>query len=72
MIFSRLGGSNFRKIYQYVDNESFVYSHFWKPYDLIMWDNRAVLHRATPIQGKIEQRLMVRTTIAGETSTLNY
>jgi alpha-ketoglutarate-dependent taurine dioxygenase len=37
-----------------------------------MWDNRAVLHRATPIQGKIEQRLMVRTTIAGETSTLNY
>ncbi len=62
----------FRELYQYVDNESFVYSHFWEPYDLIMWDNRAVLHRATPIKGKIEKRLMVRTTIAGETSTLNY
>ena len=62
----------FREIYQYVDNESFVYSHSWKPYDLIMWDNRAVLHRATPIKGKIEKRLMVRTTIAGETSTLNH
>jgi alpha-ketoglutarate-dependent 2,4-dichlorophenoxyacetate dioxygenase len=37
-----------------------------------MWDNRAVLHRATPIKGKIEKRLMVRTTIAGETSTLNH
>ena len=61
-----------REIYQYVDNKSFVYSHSWKPYDLIMWDNRAVLHRATPIKGKIEKRLMVRTTIAGETSTLNH
>ena len=61
-----------KKINIYTNNESFIYSHYWKPYDLIMWDNRAVLHRATPIQGKIEQRLMVRTTIAGETSTLNY
>ena len=61
-----------KKINLYTNNESFIYSHYWKPYDLIMWDNRAVLHRATPIQGKIEQRLMVRTTIAGETSTLNY
>ena len=61
-----------KKINHYTHNESFIYSHSWKPYDLIMWDNRAVLHRATPIQGKIEQRLMVRTTIAGDTSTLNY
>ena len=61
-----------KKINHYTHNERFIYSHSWKPYDLIMWDNRAVLHRATPIQGKIEQRLMVRTTIAGETSTLNY
>ena len=58
------------EIYEYIDNESHVYSHIWKPYDLIMWDNRAVLHRATPIKGKVEKRLMVRTTIAGEASTL--
>ena len=58
------------EVYEYIDNESHVYSHIWKPYDLIMWDNRAVLHRATSIKGKIEKRLMVRTTIAGETSTL--
>ena len=60
-----------KEIYEFVDNKSCVYSHVWKPYDLIMWDNRSVLHRATPIKGKIEKRLMVRTTIAGETSTLN-
>lgn len=58
------------EIYEYIDNESHVYSHIWKPYDLIMWDNRAVLHRATPIKGKVEKRLMVRTTIAGEASTV--
>ena len=61
-----------KEIYEFVDNKSFVYSHVWKPYDLIMLDNRSVLHRATPIKGKIEKRLMVRTTIAGETSTLNH
>jgi len=58
------------EIYAYIDKESHVYSHIWKPYDLIMWDNRAVLHRATPIKGKVEKGLMVRTTIAGEASTL--
>ena len=74
---SKIDGMNDREsrdlldeIYEYIDNESHVYSHIWKPYDLIMWDNRAVLHRATPIKGKIEKRLMVRTTIAGEASTL--
>ena len=24
---------------------SFVYRHTWQPGDLVMWDNRAVLHR---------------------------
>ena len=55
----------------YIDTEKFSYSHVWEPFDLIMWDNRAVLHRATPIKGKIEKRLMVRTTVAGQTSTIN-
>ena len=59
------------EIMQYTNDKRFVYSHTWEPHDLIMWDNRAVLHRATPIEGKVEKRLMVRTTVAGETSTIN-
>ena len=59
------------EIMQYTNDKRFVYSHIWEPHDLIMWDNRAVLHRATPIKGKVEKRLMVRTTVAGETSTIN-
>jgi alpha-ketoglutarate-dependent 2,4-dichlorophenoxyacetate dioxygenase len=47
----------------------FVYSHPWRPYDMILWDNRAVLHRATPFAATAEKRLMVRTTIAGDGPT---
>ena len=43
----------------------FVYSHRWAPNDLVLWDNRAVLHRATPFRSTNERRHMVRTTVAG-------
>jgi len=43
----------------------YVYQHAWRQYDLVMWDNRCALHRATIIPGK-ERRIMHRTTIAGE------
>ena len=45
--------------------ERFVYTHRWGPHDLLLWDNRAVLHRATPFPGADKQRHMVRTTVAG-------
>ncbi|MDJ0389071.1 TauD/TfdA family dioxygenase [Roseomonas sp. E05] len=44
----------------------FVYAHRWSRHDLVLWDNRAVLHRATPFASSAERRHMVRTTIAGE------
>lgn len=43
----------------------FVYTHRWAPHDLVLWDNHAVLHRATPFRNTAERRHMVRTTIAG-------
>jgi alpha-ketoglutarate-dependent 2,4-dichlorophenoxyacetate dioxygenase len=42
----------------------FVYRHQWRQYDLVMWDNRCALHRATNIPAT-EPRLMHRTTVAG-------
>jgi alpha-ketoglutarate-dependent taurine dioxygenase len=45
--------------------ERFVYRHRWALNDLILWDNRAVLHRAAPFQSTNERRHMVRTTVAG-------
>ena len=50
--------------------ERFVYGHRWAPHDLILWDNRAVLHRATPFLSRNERRHMVRTTVAGTEPTL--
>ena len=43
----------------------FVYSHRWAPGDMLVWDNRAVMHRATPFAASGERRRMVRTTVAG-------
>lgn len=41
-----------------------VYRHQWRRHDLVMWDNRCALHRATNIPVR-ERRIMHRTTIAG-------
>lgn len=54
----------------FATQERFVYRHAWTPHDLLLWDNRAVLHRATPFQSSNERRLMVRTTVAGDGPTL--
>jgi alpha-ketoglutarate-dependent 2,4-dichlorophenoxyacetate dioxygenase len=41
----------------------FTYLHRWRAGDVVMWDNRATMHRGRP--WPIEQkRLMVRTTIS--------
>ena len=50
--------------------ERFVYRHRWARRDLILWDNRSVLHRAMPFQSGHERRHMVRTTVAGTEPTL--
>ena len=39
------------------------YVHTWRSGDVVMWDNRATMHRGRPWPAK-EPRLMVRTTIS--------
>lgn len=48
----------------------FVYQHRWGPGDLVMWDNRCVLHRGRPYDRARYERLMHRTTVAGDGPTL--
>ncbi len=43
----------------------FVYSHAWRQHDLVMWDNRCVLHRGRPWDERRYRRVMHRTTVAG-------
>jgi alpha-ketoglutarate-dependent 2,4-dichlorophenoxyacetate dioxygenase len=46
-----------------------VYRHRWRQWDLVMWDNRCVLHRGRPWDAAAHKRVMRRTTIAGEGPT---
>jgi taurine dioxygenase len=44
---------------------AFVYVHEWTPGDLIVWDNRCLIHAATWFDAETVQRLMWRTTVSG-------
>jgi alpha-ketoglutarate-dependent 2,4-dichlorophenoxyacetate dioxygenase len=46
-----------------------VFQHRWRQWDLVMWDNRCVLHRGRPWDAARHRRVMRRTTIAGEGPT---
>jgi alpha-ketoglutarate-dependent 2,4-dichlorophenoxyacetate dioxygenase len=45
------------------------YQHQWKQWDVVMWDNRCVLHRGRPWDAGKHVRVMRRTTIAGVAPT---
>ena len=51
---------------EFATQERFVRSHIWSVGDLIMWDNRCVLHRGRPFNANTERRVMRRTTISGD------
>jgi len=45
--------------------DRFVYNHQWRVGDMLMWDNRCLLHRAAPYDGDKYRRLMHRTVTQG-------
>lgn len=42
------------------------YEHRWRTYEMIVWDNRCVLHRATPYDEVTQGRVIRRCTVLGE------
>ena len=44
----------------------FIYRHRWRQGDLVIWDNRAVNHRACGGYDDGDIRLMHRTTVLGD------
>ncbi|MEJ0015561.1 MAG: TauD/TfdA family dioxygenase [Acetobacteraceae bacterium] len=48
----------------------FCHSHAWRQGDLVIWDNRATLHRATAYDTVRHKRLMQRTTVGGDSPTV--
>jgi taurine dioxygenase len=43
-----------------------TYRHRWQARDLVIWDNRCLMHRATAYDAVRERRVMRRCTILGE------
>lgn len=50
---------------EYASKPEFMYSHRWRENDLVMWDNRVLLHRATHYDMAKYRRVFRRTTVAG-------
>jgi alpha-ketoglutarate-dependent taurine dioxygenase len=45
--------------------EEFVYTHRWRRYDLLMWNNRRVLHRVLPYGVATDRRRLWRAEVVG-------
>ena len=45
---------------------AYVLRHAWRRWDLVRWDNRAVLHRGRLWDGIRHRRVMHRTAVAGD------
>ncbi|MDX6748763.1 TauD/TfdA family dioxygenase [Geminicoccaceae bacterium 1502E] len=53
------------EISQFAAQPAFVYRHKWHPGDLVFWDNRSTMHRATEFDDR-HRRVMRRTTVRGD------
>jgi alpha-ketoglutarate-dependent 2,4-dichlorophenoxyacetate dioxygenase len=45
---------------------SFVFRYRWHPGDVLMWDNRSTIHRATGYDTSAERRVIHRTVVLGD------
>ncbi|MDA0304671.1 MAG: TauD/TfdA family dioxygenase [Proteobacteria bacterium] len=58
------GRALLEKLFAHSTQEQFVYRHKWHQGDVVMWDNRCTIHRATDYDLS-QERSMHRTTVRG-------
>jgi alpha-ketoglutarate-dependent 2,4-dichlorophenoxyacetate dioxygenase len=58
-----------RDLIEHATQREFVHAHDWRQYDLVMWDNRVVMHRGRRYN-TAEVRDLHRTTVADSAPTL--
>jgi alpha-ketoglutarate-dependent 2,4-dichlorophenoxyacetate dioxygenase len=51
-----------RELIEHATQPRFVYRHHWRVGDLVIWDNRATMHRATPFDDARYRRELRRVT----------
>jgi alpha-ketoglutarate-dependent 2,4-dichlorophenoxyacetate dioxygenase len=57
-----------RDLIEHATQPAFVHVHRWRPYDLVIWDNRQTMHRVRRYD-ETQIRDMRRTTVAGDAPT---
>lgn len=55
-----------RDLVDFATQPNFVYTHPWRPDDILVWDNRSSMHKACPFDEENSRRLMYRTTVKGD------
>jgi alpha-ketoglutarate-dependent 2,4-dichlorophenoxyacetate dioxygenase len=58
-----------RDLLEHATQKQFVYAHKWRQWDLVMWDNRQVMHRVRRYD-ETKVRDMRRTTVGGTEVTV--
>ncbi len=53
------------ELFEHVENERYIYTHPWQPGDLMIWDNRCLLHGRTDFDPS-EPRILRRFAVKGE------
>ena len=62
----REGQALLQRLTGFATQPEYVYSHKWTVGDIVIWDNRAVLHRAGKFDGATEYRRDMRRTTVDE------
>jgi alpha-ketoglutarate-dependent 2,4-dichlorophenoxyacetate dioxygenase len=57
------GRALLRELTEFATQPQFVYSHEWRVGDIVIWDNRCTMHRATPFEDTKYPRDVRRTTV---------
>lgn len=60
-----------RELNEHATQPQFIYVHRWQPFDLLMWDNRQIMHRVRRFDAD-QVRDMRRTTVAGDGPTYQH
>jgi len=58
-----------RDLTEHATQRRFVHAHAWRPWDLVIWDNRTTMHRARRYDDLRAVRDLRRTTIRGDGMT---
>jgi taurine dioxygenase len=64
------GGKLLDELMSHMTQPQFVYVHEWDAGDIVIWDNRCLIHAATWFDAGAHERVMWRTTVHGNPGAL--